>query len=84
MVDAETKATVQKLPMLSSKACPRDGEGAWPLPGRLFLWRPSQECAPTVAEWINRVKEEYRALIEYQRVNKEQGAPLRAPITWIA
>ena len=37
-----------------------------------------------VAEWINRVKEEYRALIEYQRVNKEQGAPLRAPITCIA
>ena len=38
MVDAETKATVQKLPMLSSKACPRDGEGAWPLPGRLYAW----------------------------------------------
>jgi hypothetical protein len=26
------------------------------------------------AEWIARVKEEYKALIEYQRVNKEAGA----------
>ena len=27
MVDAATKSTVSKLPMLSSKASPRDGEG---------------------------------------------------------
>ena len=50
MVDAGTKDTVQKLPLLSSTAGPRDGD-----------------------EWIARVKEEYRALIEYQRINKEAG-----------
>ena len=50
MVDATTKATVQKLPMLTVKAGPRDGE-----------------------EWIKRIKEEYTALITYQRVNKEAG-----------
>ena len=50
MVDATTKATVQKLPMLTVKAGPRDGE-----------------------EWIKRIKEEYTALITYQKVNKEAG-----------
>ena len=44
-VDAATKATVQKLPMLSVKAGPRDGE-----------------------DWIKRMKEEYQALIAYQKV----------------
>ena len=30
-------------------------------------------AVPWIAEWIARVKEEYRALIEYQRINKEAG-----------
>ena len=49
-VDEATKKTVQKLPMLTVKAGPRDG-----------------------AEWIKRMKEEYMALIQYQKVNKEAG-----------
>ena len=49
-VDEATKKTVQKLPMLTVKAGPRDGD-----------------------EWIKRMKEEYMALIQYQKVNKEAG-----------
>ena len=48
--DEQTKSTVQKLPLLSVKAGPRDGE-----------------------DWIKRMKEEYMALITYQKVNKEMG-----------
>ncbi len=48
--DEATKSTVQKLPLLTVKAGPRDGE-----------------------EWIKRMKEEYMALIAYQKVNKEAG-----------
>ena len=33
----------------------------------------SGAAVPWLAEWIARVKEEYRALIEYQRINKEAG-----------
>ena len=48
--DEATKTTVQKLPLLSVKAGPRDGE-----------------------DWVKRMKEEYMALIAYQKVNKEAG-----------
>lgn len=48
--DEATKSTVQKLPLLTVKAGPRDGE-----------------------EWTKRMKEEYMALIAYQKVNKEAG-----------
>lgn len=41
---------MQRLPLLTIKAGPRDGE-----------------------EWIKRMKEEYMALIAYQKVNKEAG-----------
>ena len=41
---------MQRLPLLTVKAGPRDGE-----------------------EWIKRMKEEYMALIAYQKVNKEAG-----------
>merc|ERR1712087_1003154 len=50
MVDNTTKETVQKLPLMSVQAGPRDGD-----------------------EWIKRMKEEYMALITYQKVNKEAG-----------
>ena len=49
-IDDATKATMQKLPLCTIKAGPRDGE-----------------------DWIKRVKEEYKALIQYQQVNKEAG-----------
>ena len=40
-IDDATKATMQKLPLCTIKAGPRDGE-----------------------DWIKRVKEEYKALIQ--------------------
>merc|ERR1712048_970511 len=49
-LDAATKATVKKIPLLTVKASPRDGE-----------------------KWVDRLKEEYAALIQYVKVNKESG-----------
>mmetsp|Transcript_16647 Transcript_16647/g.28850 ORF Transcript_16647/g.28850 Transcript_16647/m.28850 type:complete len:172 (-) Transcript_16647:292-807(-) len=48
-MDAGTKNTVQKIPLLTVRAGPRDGEA-----------------------WINRLKEEYSALIKFIEINKEQ------------
>jgi ufm1-conjugating enzyme 1 len=47
MVDAATKATMNKIPLLTRKAGPRDGD-----------------------EWVERLKEEYAALIKYIQINK--------------
>lgn len=46
--DASTRRDVQKIPMLSVRAGPRDG-----------------------AAWRERLKEEYKALIQYIKMNKE-------------
>lgn len=46
--DAGTRTTVQRIPMLSVRAGPRDG-----------------------AAWRDRLKEEYKALIQYIKMNKE-------------
>jgi uncharacterized protein (DUF58 family) len=46
--DASTRRDVQKLPMLTVRAGPRDG-----------------------AAWRERLKEEYKALIQYIKMNKE-------------
>lgn len=48
MVDASTKKTLSSIPLLKTKAGPRDG-----------------------AIWVERLKEEYQALIKYVTVNKE-------------
>ena len=46
--DTQTKRSVQKIPLLKTRAGPRDG-----------------------AEWVKRLKEEYAALIQYIKQNKE-------------
>jgi len=48
MVDEVTKKALAQIPLLKTKAGPRDGE-----------------------QWIQRLKEEYQALIQYVRNNKE-------------
>lgn len=48
LVDNKTKETLQKIPLLSENAGPRDGE-----------------------KWEKRLKEEYSALINYVKLNKE-------------
>mmetsp|Transcript_4343 Transcript_4343/g.5988 ORF Transcript_4343/g.5988 Transcript_4343/m.5988 type:complete len:227 (-) Transcript_4343:357-1037(-) len=47
-LDSATKATVQKIPLLKTRAGPRDGQ-----------------------KWVQRLKEEYQALITYVQMNKE-------------
>lgn len=47
-IDESTKRTVQKIPLLTTRAGPRDGE-----------------------QWTKRLKEEYLALIQYVKMNKE-------------
>ena len=47
-MDDATKETVQRIPLLTVKAGPTDGE----------------------TEWVKRLKEEYTALIEYVKINK--------------
>ncbi|KUF92629.1 Histone-lysine N-methyltransferase ATX3 [Phytophthora nicotianae] len=47
-IDENTKRTVQKIPLLTTRAGPRDGES-----------------------WTKRLKEEYLALIQYVKMNKE-------------
>ncbi|OQR99148.1 Ufm1-conjugating enzyme 1 [Achlya hypogyna] len=47
-IDDGTKRTVQQLPLLATRAGPRDG-----------------------AAWIDRLKEEYTALIQYVQMNKD-------------
>jgi ufm1-conjugating enzyme 1 len=48
VLDAATTRTVHRIPMLTVRAGPRDGEA-----------------------WIERLKEEYTALIQYISMNKE-------------
>eukprot|EP00397_Hematodinium_sp_SG-2012_P061069 GEMP01080349.1.p2 GENE.GEMP01080349.1~~GEMP01080349.1.p2 ORF type:complete len:124 (+),score=26.03 GEMP01080349.1:54-425(+) len=47
-MNAQTKATVEKIPLLKTRAGPRDGE-----------------------QWVERLKEEFVALIKYIEINKE-------------
>ncbi|OWZ10271.1 Ubiquitin-fold modifier-conjugating enzyme 1 [Phytophthora megakarya] len=47
-IDEQTKRTVQQIPLLTTRAGPRDGE-----------------------DWTKRLKEEYLALIQYVKTNKE-------------
>jgi ufm1-conjugating enzyme 1 len=48
MVDAATRSTVQKIPLLKTRAGPLDG-----------------------GDWTQRLKEEYRGLIKYIQINKD-------------
>uniref|UniRef100_A0A2P2HWK6 Ubiquitin-fold modifier-conjugating enzyme 1 n=1 Tax=Hirondellea gigas TaxID=1518452 RepID=A0A2P2HWK6_9CRUS len=49
MVDTGTKKTLSSIPLLKTKAGPRDKD-----------------------QWVNRLKEEYHALIKYVEMNKSQ------------
>eukprot|EP00771_Trimastix_marina_P000310 gnl/Trimastix_PCT/1331.p1 GENE.gnl/Trimastix_PCT/1331~~gnl/Trimastix_PCT/1331.p1 ORF type:complete len:193 (+),score=23.98 gnl/Trimastix_PCT/1331:70-579(+) len=44
------KGTIQRIPLCTVRACPRDGE-----------------------QWVNRLKEEYNALIQFIRINQENA-----------
>jgi len=48
MINTQTKSTVEKIPVLKTRAGPRDG-----------------------ADWIDRLKEEFAALIKLVEINKE-------------
>jgi ufm1-conjugating enzyme 1 len=47
-MDANTKAVLQKIPLLKTRAGPRDGD-----------------------QWVQRLKEEFEALIKYVEINKD-------------
>eukprot|EP01041_Mallomonas_annulata_P003481 gene3481-6927_t len=47
-IDESTKSTIQKIPLLRTRASPRDGD-----------------------QWIQRLREEYQALIQYVQINKD-------------